>query len=115
MLRLRPSAALLLFALVALGLASSAGATLLARGDCCQAMLAMGGASEPVAPCASLAPSSCCEERAPSAALRALHAPALAIAFATAPPLASPYAPAGSALAPTRSARLSLATVVLRL
>ena len=115
MLRLRPRAALLLFALVALGLASSAGATLLAQGDCCQAMSAMGGASKPVAPCASLAPSSCCEDRAPAASPSAPHAPALAIAVAAAPELASARAPAAPAPERTRFARLTLATIVLRL
>jgi len=115
MLCLRPRAALLLFALMALGLASSAGATLLARGDCCQAMLAMGGAAQPVAPCASLAPGSCCEVRAPSVDLRAPHPPALALAVSAVPAVASPGAPVARAPEPVRSARLPLATIVLRL
>ena len=111
MLRLRTRAGLFLLVLLTLGIASSAGATLLASGGCCPAT----GAAERSAPCASLAPTSCCEERVPAASPAAPHAPVLAIALVAAPELAIARAPAALALASPRSARHPLATVVLRL
>jgi len=115
MLRMRTPAGLLLLALLALGVAANAGATLLAGGGCCASMAGMGPEAERAAPCASLTPGSCCEERAPAAGAAAAHAPALATALAPAPAPAAPRARAERTLASPRTALRSLATVVLRL
>jgi hypothetical protein len=113
MRRLRPRAGLLLLAFLLLGIASSAAAALPGTG-CCAGMAAMGGA-DPAAPCHSLAPSSCCEERVPGSAAAAPGGPALASVIAAAPAACAP--PALAALAPwaPRAAARAHASVVLRL
>src|SRR5262245_28927945 len=113
MLRLRPRSALLLLALLALGFASAAGATLASQGCC--GMGAQAAATQPEAPCASLAPAACCEERLPAASPRPEPAPALALALAPAPEPAPARAGAAHACAPPAPAQRPLATVVLRL
>ena len=110
-----PRAGILLLTLLLVGMASSAGATLRSRVGCCEEMAAMGGPSQPAAPCHSLAPTSCCEERAAAAPLGAQNAPVLASAIAVASELFAPRAPAALAPWARRPAQRALATVVLRL
>jgi hypothetical protein len=113
--RLRARAGTLLLALLLVGMATSAGATLRARSGCCDEMAAMGGPSEPTGPCHSLAPTSCCEERAPAAVPSASVGPALASAIAVAPEVFAPRAPTAFAPWSPQLARRAGASVVLRL
>ena len=114
MLRLRRGAALLLLALLGLGFAASAGATLVASAGCC-GMDATDAAAEPAAPCASLAPASCCEERVPGAAAQPEPTRTLGLAFALPHDLAPARAAAVHAPAPPQPRPRALASVVLRL
>jgi hypothetical protein len=113
MSRLRPCAGIVLLALLALGIAGDAGATL-ATGACCAGMPADHAASESEMPCRSLAPTSCCEASAAGRVPGPASAPVLP-AGGIAGPAAAPLPIAWierSADAPLRN---PVATIVLRL
>jgi hypothetical protein len=114
MRHLRSRAGVLL-AVLLVGMATSAGATLQARSGCCAEMAAMRAPSAPAGPCRSLAPASCCEERALAATPDAPGAPLLASAIASAPDAFAPRAPASLAPWAPPPARRASESVVLRL
>lgn len=111
--RSRRPAALVVLAVMLVGVAASAAAAL-ASGDCCAGMPMSDRAGEPAAPCHSVAPTSCCEEVASARLPLPQGAPALA---AVCQGLAQPAdrIAVRSALGATRSSPTALTAVVLRL
>jgi hypothetical protein len=115
MARSRRRAGLLLLALMLLGLGAAAGSALAAGGPCCAQMAAAPGAGDAETPCHSLVPTSCCERSAAGAVPRVPGAAALGVACTREAAAEDLPRPVGSTPTAGSPARLSLATVVLRL
>jgi len=108
----RRSAGVLVLAVMLLGIAANAGAAL-ASGDCCAGMPASHGSQDPVVPCHSIAPTSCCEANASAPLPMPAGAPALAAPAEALAPATDPLVCRADAWTP--ASRAAQASVVLRL